>query len=134
MFLKTSWVVGLTALPIGAIDFALLCTFPEAIELYDSVEAHGASYNQGGPEALFMMSSGVFGWLCVIVAERRLGARGVGAWLLSVPWCLMSILGGFALAALFVGSFSEATWEMLAGSLATVAGACAVRAWWGTFS
>ena len=131
MFLKSSGLVGLAALPMGAIDFCLLWALSEAIEIYD---APFAASSRGGPETLFILNSCVFGWLCVIVTERRVGASGLGAFLFTLPWCLGSILGGFALAAVLVGSFSEATWEMLAMSLVTVGGVCAIRAWWGTVS
>lgn len=131
MSLKALWPVGLTALPMGVIAFCLLLAFPEAIEVYD---AGFAANQRGGPQTLFMLNSCVFGWLCVMVTERRVSAGGLGAFLFAIPWCLGSIIGSFALAAVFVGSFSDATWEMLAGSLVTVAGACAIRAWWGTVS
>ena len=76
MSLKASWPIGLTAFPMGVIAFCLLWTFPEAIEVYDAGYNFSAS-RRGGPETLFMMNSGVFGWLCVIVAERRVGAGGL---------------------------------------------------------
>ena len=129
MFLKMSWPIGLAALPMGVIAFCLLWAFPEAIEVYD---ADFAASSRGGPETLFVLNSCVFGWLCVIVAERRVGARGLGAFLFAIPWCLGSIISGFALAAVFVGSFSDATWEMLAMSLMTLTVVCALRSWWGT--
>lgn len=132
MLLKMSWPVGLAAIPMGVIDLVLLCVFPESIEVYDS-EATWAAHSRGGIETLFIMNSGVFGWLCVVVTERRVGAGGFGALVFAIPWCAGSIIGGFALSIAFGGSFSDATWDMLSMSLITVAGVCAVRAWWGTY-
>ena len=118
---------------MGAIAFCLLWAFPEAIEVYDAGFTSAAS-RRGGPETLYMLNPCVFGCLCVLVTERRISAGGLGAFLFAIPWCVGSIIGGFALAAVFVGSFSEASWEMLVGSLVTVGGACAIRAWWGSVS
>jgi len=80
-----------------------------------------------------MMNSGVFGWLSVVVSERRVGICGIGAFICAVPWCSGSIMGGFALALPLGATFSSATWEILAMSLVTVVGVCALRAWWGTY-
>ncbi len=127
--LKLSSPVAVVALPFGMGYCFLLCLFPDAIEAYDKMLDFTATSQWGGIEVLFSLNSGVLGWVTVVVAERRLGAARFVLLLMALPWCLASIGGGFALALLYIGSFSDPMWEMLAYSLVSAIGACAVRAY-----
>ena len=125
------WPVGLVALPFGMGCCFLLCLFPDAIEAYDKMRDFTATSQWGGIEVLFSLNSGVLGWVTVVVSERRLGAARFALLRMALPWCLASIGGGFALALLYIGSLSDSMWEMLAYSLVSAIGACAVRAYLG---
>lgn len=127
--MKLSWPLGLVALPFGMGYCFLLCFFPDAIDAYDKMRDFTATSQWGGIEVLFALNSGVLGWVTVVVSERRLGPARFVLLLMALPWCFASIGGGFALALLYIGSLSAAMFDMLAYSLVSAVGACAVRAY-----
>lgn len=129
--LSVSWPVGLVSLPFGVVNFILLCFFPDSIDAYASMRAYTDFSRWGGIEFLFALNSAVLGWLSVVVAEHCTGVAGFVLLLMILPWCFSSIGGGFALASLRVGSFSDAVCDMLVYSLVSVVGVSVFRAYWG---
>jgi len=130
--MKLSWPLGLLALLFGMVYGLLLWSFPDAIEAYGTMRDYTAISQWGGIEVLFVLNSGVLGWVTVVVAERRMEAARFVLLPMAAPWCLVSIGGGFAFALLNIGSLSAAMMEMLAYSLGSAVGASILRAYWGS--
>jgi len=125
--LKRSWSVGFVALPCAIVNTVLICVLPDSIEAYAEFWRYLALDRWGGPETLFMINSGVLGWVSIVVLERKLGTVGMVVFLIALPWCLAAIAGGFALGVLFVEHVPGPIWDMVGYSVVSAVGASAVR-------
>ena len=122
-----SWPVGVAALPFGLGCCFLVCFFPNAIEVYEEMEMYLVTSRWGGIETLFMLNSGVLGWVSVVVLEHRLGTVGTIVLLISLPWSLLAIAGGFGLGLLFVDPAPGSIWDMVGFSALAAVGASGLR-------
>ena len=130
LVIKLAWPLALVALVFGLVYCALLCFFSEAIEAYAKLRDDNViRSSRPGIVTLFVFNSGVLAWASVVLAERRTGIAGLFLSLLTLPWCLGSVSGGFAFALLFVETITNPMWEMLAWSLVSVVVVSAIQAW-----
>ena len=99
----------------------------DAIEAFDKVSAYTNLSRWGGVEDLFVLSSGVLGWVSVAVCARTVGAAGPVLLLFALPSWMGAIGGGFAVAAALLACSCDGMWEMMTYSLVSVVGVSILR-------
>jgi len=124
---KLAWPVAFVALPCALMICLLVWLFPDAIEAYGEFRTYLNYARWRGPGLLFMLNSAVLGWVSIVVLERKSQTVGIVVFLATLPWCLASIAGGFALSVYLVDHVPGSIGEMVAYSVVSAVGASAFR-------
>jgi len=109
----------------------LLSFFPDSIDAYDAMRDYTFTSEYGGIEVLFMLNSGLLGWVICVLVERKVDETTFILALTSSLWCLVLIGGGFALTSLFVGNLTGPMWEMLVLSMVFSVGTSTFQSYFG---
>lgn len=90
-WLHRGWPVLAIGLCGGAVYLLLLLCLDVAIDAERHIRPMIPVGPLAGPATLFLMASGVLGWISVFVAEARFGVCGPVVWVHASPaWCIAS--------------------------------------------
>lgn len=111
--IKLSIPVLLICIPFGLINCFLVCYFRESLDAEKELESFMRN-SRGGAETLLMISSGIMGWISIVLLEKRLGLeRKILLPFALLIWTIVTG-GGFALSTLFVDQQPKAFFELIA--------------------
>ncbi|RME37888.1 MAG: hypothetical protein D6788_08550 [Planctomycetota bacterium] len=124
---KQFWPLVIATIFFAALFSLLVCVFSRSIEAYAALPPDFALNTSTGVEDLFMLASGVLGWVGVVLSERTTSLAGGVPLVMTMLCSLVAIGGGFAVAWFLLGTFPNGGIDMLAFSVVASFGAAAFR-------
>jgi hypothetical protein len=110
--------MGLTVALASGLGFcALICGFPEAVEITTRPDLH-TYIEWGGIEVLFLLFGLASGWISPVCAEKKWEGSTLSLSLIASAWCLVGAAAGLLLVRAFRGGLPVGSWEMALGMIA----------------